>query len=81
MSSAVSFATTVRAADDGRVVFNAREERTIRAGAAVRTEAYRGTLALKDFAPGSYVLRVEATSGTGNQFAFREVPFEVRSAS
>ena len=80
-SHVVNFATTVRAANDGRVVFNARDERTIRAGAAVRTEGYKGAISLKDFAPGSYVLRVEATSGTGNQFAFREVPFEVSTTA
>ncbi len=76
-SHAVNFATTVRAANDGRVVFNSREERSIRAGSAARTEGYRGAISLKDFAAGRYVLRVEATSGTGNQFAFREVPFDV----
>ena len=80
-SHAVNFATTVRAANDGRVVFNTREERTIRAGAAARTEGYRGAISLKDFAPGRYVLRVEATSGTGNQFAFREVPFDVSNTA
>ena len=79
-SHAVNFATTVRGANDGRVVFDAHEERTIRAGAA-RTEGYRGTISLKDFAAGSYVLRVEVTSGTGNHFAFREVPFDVRDTA
>ena len=28
--------------------------------------------------PGPYVLRVEATTRAGNQFAFRELPFEVK---
>jgi hypothetical protein len=32
---------------------------------------------LKDFAHGTYVLRVEATSRPNKQLAFREVPFEV----
>jgi hypothetical protein len=74
---AVDFAATVRAANDGRVVFNMRDERTIQAGSTVRTEGYKGEIVLKDFAPGAYVLRVEANSRSGNQFAFREVPFEV----
>jgi VWFA-related protein len=76
-SHAVDFAATVRAASDGRVVFNTRDERTIQAGNTARTEAYKGEIALKDFAPGTYVVRVEAKSLSGNQFAFREVPFEV----
>jgi VWFA-related protein len=78
---AVDFAATVRAVSDGRVVFNMRDERTIQAGTMPRTEGYMGEIPLKDFAPGSYVLRVEATSRTGNQFAFREVPFEVKNAA
>ena len=76
-SHAVDFAATVRAANDGRLVFNTSDERTIQAGNTVRTERYKGEIALKDFAPGTYVLRVEANSRSGNQFAFREVPFEV----
>jgi VWFA-related protein len=80
-SHAVDFAATVRAAGDGRVVFNMRDERTIQAGNTPRTEGYKGEISLKEFAPGTYVLRVEATSRAGNQFAFREVPFEVRDTA
>jgi hypothetical protein len=80
-SHAVDFAATVRAAGDGRVVFNMRDERTIQAGNMPRTEGYKGEISLKDFAPGTYVLRVEAASRTDNQFAFREVPFEVGNAA
>jgi hypothetical protein len=76
-SHAVAFTATVRAAGDGRVVFNKHDERTIQAGNTVRTEGYKGEIVLKDFAPGAYVLRLEANSRSGNQFAFREVPFEV----
>ena len=78
-SHAVDFAATVRAASDGRVVFNMRDERTMQAGNTVRTERYKGEILLKDLAPGAYVLRVEVNSRSGNQFAFREVPFEVRN--
>ena len=80
-SHAVDFAATVRAVSDGRVVFTMRDERTVQAGSTPRTEGYKGEMALKDFAPGAYVLRVEATSRTGNQFAFREVPFEVSNTA
>jgi VWFA-related protein len=74
---AVDFATTVRAVNDGRVVFRSSDERTVQTGNAPRTEAYSGEIPLKDLAPGAYVVRVEATSRSGNQFAYREVPFDV----
>ena len=80
-SHAVDFAATVRAASDGRIVFNMRDERTVQAGNTPRTEGYRGEISLKDFAPGTYVLRVEATSRTNKQFAFREVPFDVSNTA
>jgi hypothetical protein len=80
-SHAVDFAATVRAASDGRIVFNMRDERTVQAGSTPRTEGYRGEISLKDFAPGAYVLRVEATSRANNQSAFREVPFEVSNTA
>ena len=80
-SHAIDFAATVRAAGDGRVVFNSRDERTIQAGTTPRTEGYQGEIPLTDFAPGTYVLRVEATTRTGNQFAFREIPFEVNDSA
>jgi hypothetical protein len=38
-------------------------------------------MSLKEFAPGTHVLRGEATSRGDNQFAFREVPFEVRTTT
>ena len=77
----VDLSATVRAASDGRVVFNTRHDRTIRAGNAPYTEEYRGEIPLKDLAPGAYVLRVEATSRLGNHFAFREVPFTVEGSA
>jgi VWFA-related protein len=76
-SHTVDLRAMVRAAEDGRTVFSTRDERTVQGGTGPRTEGYLGEIPLKDFAPGSYVLRVEAASRTGNQFAFREVPFEV----
>jgi VWFA-related protein len=75
-SQSVDFTATLRAVSDGRVVFRSSDERT-EGGNTPRTEAYSGEIPLKDLAPGAYVLRVEAKSRTGNQFAYREVPFEV----
>jgi VWFA-related protein len=77
-SHAVDFVVTVRDVNDGRTVFTMRDERTIQAGTTPRSEAYKGEIRLKDLTPGIYVLRVEATTRAGNQFAFREVPFEVK---
>lgn len=77
-SHAVDFVVTVRDVNDGRTVFTMRDERTIQAGTTPRSEGYKGEIPLKDLTPGIYVLRVEATTRAGNQFAFREVPFEVK---
>jgi VWFA-related protein len=77
-SLGVDFLATVRDMSDGRTVFTMRDERTIQAGNTPRSEGYRGEIPLQGFTPGMYVLRVEATTRTGNQFAFREVPFEVK---
>jgi VWFA-related protein len=77
-SHAVDFVVTVRDVNDGRTLFTMRDERTIHAGTTPRSEGYKGEIPLKDLTPGMYVLRVEATTRAGNQFAFREVPFEVK---
>ena len=77
-SHAVDFVVTVRDVNDGRTLFTMRDERTIQAGTTPRSEGYKGEIPLKDLTPGMYVLRVEATTRAGNQFAFREVPFEVK---
>ena len=80
-SHAVDFVATVRDVSDGRTVFSMRDERTIPASATPRSEGYKGEIPLKDFTPGMYVLRIEVTTRAGNQFAFREVPFEVTMAA
>ena len=51
-SHAVDFAATVRAASDGRVVFNMRDERTIQAGNTSRTEGYKGEILAEGFRAG-----------------------------
>ena len=68
----------MRDVSDGRTVFTMRDERTIEAGTTPRSEGYKGEIPLKDLTPGMYVLRVEASTRAGNQFAFREVPFEIK---
>jgi hypothetical protein len=66
---------TVRDGSD-RVVFRAQDRRTGIAGS--RAEGFTTDIPLKDFAPGQYVLRVDATSAAGGYGAHRAVPFEVR---
>ena len=73
----VNFVATVRRASDGRPVFTARDDRRIEASNRLRTHGFQTDLPLKDFSPGTYVLRVEATSTAGGDAVYREVPFEV----
>ena len=46
-------------------------------GHAQQPSAPAGATPQTGVTSGAYVLRVEATSRSGNQFAYREVPFEV----
>jgi VWFA-related protein len=66
---------TVRGADN-RVVFRAQDRRTGIAGA--RAEGFTTDIPLKDLAPGTYILRVDATSAAGGYGEHRSIPFEVR---
>jgi VWFA-related protein len=66
---------TVRDGND-RVVFRAQDRRVGISGS--RAEGFTTDIPLKDFAPGVYVLRVDATSAAGGYGDHRSVPFEVR---
>jgi len=66
---------TVRDGND-RVVFRAQDRRVGISGS--RAEGFTTDIPLKDFAPGAYVLRVDATSAAGGYGDHRSVPFEVR---
>ena len=66
---------TVRDAND-RVVFRAQDRRTGIAGA--RSQGFTTEIPLKDLAPGTYVLRLDATSAAGGYGDHRSVPFDVR---
>jgi VWFA-related protein len=66
---------TVRDAAD-RVVFRAQDRRTGISGA--RSQGFTTDIPLKDFAPGTYVLRLDATSAAGGYGEHRSIPFEVR---
>ena len=66
---------TVRDAT-GRVAFRAQDRRTGVAGA--RSQGFTTEIPLTEFAPGTYVLRVDATSAAGGYGDHRSVPFEVK---
>jgi VWFA-related protein len=74
--------TTTLTADEGRVVFKNAEERSTADLAGKRGGfGYGSTLSLKDYAPGLYVLKVEARSRLGNNAtASREVQITVTEA-
>ena len=71
---------TTLTADDGKVVFNSRDERRSEdLKAASGTFGHVATVPLKDVAPGRYVLRVEAQALISNGgTAAREVEITVR---
>jgi VWFA-related protein len=73
----VDFELTIRTAADGREVFASRETRDVEAGRNVRTLGYKTEVPLRDYAPGTYVLRVQATSPIDQQSTAREIPFEI----
>ena len=73
----IHFVLSVVDGSDGRTVFMARDRRAIKALDKTVTQGFRTEIPLKDWKPGIYVLRAEATSTAGDQLAKREVPFEV----
>ena len=70
----IGFTTTVHSAMDGRKIFEATDRRE--ANPADRVNGFRTDVPLKGFAPGLYVLGVEATSPPGAS-ARRDILFEV----
>lgn len=72
----VDVTTTVRA-EDGRVVFTAEEARTSAEWSGRGGFGYSAEIPLRDFAPGLYVLRVDARSRLGGETVAQEIPFRV----
>ncbi len=73
----VDITTTVRA-EDGRVVFKTEEARgSAELGGARGGYGYTAEIPLRGFAPGLYVLRVEARSRLGGDTVARELAFRV----
>lgn len=71
----INFTSTIQDARDGRVVVQARDNRVVQRRG--QGHGFTTDYPLRDLKPGPYVLRVEATTTTGNQAAQRQVLFEV----
>jgi VWFA-related protein len=73
----VMIVATVRDAKDGRIAFRAQDRRT-GVSSSTRAQGFTAEIPLRDMTPGTYVLRVDATSAVGGYAEHRTVPFEVR---
>jgi VWFA-related protein len=74
----INYSSTLIDARDGRTLAQARDSRMVGADSKGLAQGFSTSLPLRDFAPGTYVLRVEAASTVGGQSARRDVLFEVK---
>jgi hypothetical protein len=74
---ALTVLTTVLDGRVGRPVFQTSDNRAAEATDKLRTHGFTARIPLKEFKPGTYVVRVEASSSVDKASAVREVPFEV----
>jgi hypothetical protein len=74
----INYTTTVLDARDGRTLAQARDNRAVGADSKGLAQGFTTSLPLRDFTPGAYVLRVDASSTVGSHSARRDVLFEVR---
>jgi len=72
----VNYASTIVDARDGRTIVQARDNRVVQRRG--QGHGFTTDYPLRDLKPGMYVLRVEATTTTGNHTARREIVFEVK---
>ena len=74
----INYTSTLLDARDGRTLATARDNRAVTADSKGLAQGFTTSLPLRDFTPGTYVLRVEASSTVGSHTARRDVLFEVR---
>ena len=74
----INYISTVLDAKDGRTLVQARDSRTVGADSKGLAQGFTTSLPLRDFTPGTYVLRVEASPTMGNHSARRDILFEVK---
>jgi hypothetical protein len=75
---AIDFSTTVVDARDGRAIAQSRDNRVVQAGSRGLAQGFTTSLPLRGMTPGTYLLRVEASSTAGGHSARRDVLFEVK---
>jgi VWFA-related protein len=74
----INYTATVLDARDGRTLAEARDSRVVEAGRSSPAEGFTTSLPLAGVTPGTYVLRVEASSTVGEHSTRRDVLFEVK---
>jgi hypothetical protein len=67
----------VRNASDGRTVFTTRDSRAPEKSERPVTHGFKADVPLSGLTPGTYVLRVEATSMPSGTSTHRDILFEV----
>ncbi len=75
---AITVATSVQDAQNGRTVFQTEDRRVVQASSKPEGQGIRTDIPLKDLSAGKYVLHVQATSTAGARTAQRDILFEVR---
>jgi VWFA-related protein len=73
----VMIVATVRDVRDGRIVFRAQDRRSGVSSSAAG-QGFTADIPLQDVPPGTYALRVDATSAIGGYAEHRTLPFEVK---
>jgi VWFA-related protein len=74
----LNYTTTILDARTGRQLAQARDNRSVGADSKGLAQGFTTSLPLRDATPGTYILRVEASSTVGGHSARRDVLFEVR---
>ena len=74
----ITYTTTVQGATDGRTLVQSQDTRRIEAGAGRQALGFTTSFPLGDLNPGTYVLRVDASTTVGGHSARQDILFEVR---
>ena len=75
---AIDYISTILDARDGRMLMEARDSRSVGADSRGLAQGFTTSLPLRDFAPGTYILRVEASTAMGKYSVRKDVLFEVK---
>jgi VWFA-related protein len=75
---AITVATSVQDAQNGRTAFQTEDRRVVQASSKPEGQGIRTDIPLRDLSAGKYVLHVQATSTAGARTAQRDILFEVK---